>query len=54
MVLGLELDAFDAEIEKYFAEEKLLTKALHQFRKKTGLNPQINGLFINPSEFSLF
>lgn len=34
MALRLGLDAFDLEINKYFAEEKLLSKALHAFWKK--------------------
>jgi hypothetical protein len=34
MALALDLPAFDAEIEKYFAEEKLLSRALHAFWKK--------------------
>jgi hypothetical protein len=34
MALGLDLAAFDTEIEKYFAEEKLLSRALHAYWKK--------------------
>jgi hypothetical protein len=36
MALGLDLAAFDTEIEKYFAEEKLLSRALHAYWKKNG------------------
>jgi hypothetical protein len=36
MALALDLAAFDTEIEKYFAEEKLLSRALHAFWKKNG------------------
>jgi hypothetical protein len=36
MALGLDLHAFDTEIEKYFAEEKLLSKALHAYWRKSG------------------
>jgi hypothetical protein len=36
MSLGLDIDAFDTEIDRYFAEEKLLSKALHAFWRKSG------------------
>jgi hypothetical protein len=36
MALALDLAAFDTEIEKYFSEEKLLSRALHAYWKKNG------------------
>lgn len=36
MALNLDLEAFDAEIEKLFADKKLLSKALHQYWRKNG------------------
>jgi hypothetical protein len=36
MALVLDLAAFDTEIEKYFTEEKLLSRALHAYWKKNG------------------
>ena len=34
MALHLDLEAFDIEINNFFAEEKLLSRALHAFWKK--------------------
>jgi hypothetical protein len=36
MAVCLELEAFDTEIERLFADEKLLSKALHAFWRKNG------------------
>ena len=40
MAYRLDLDSFDKEIEKMFSNAKLISKALHQYWKKTQANLQ--------------